>query len=311
MNKILITGGAGFIGSNIADRLVKMGRSVVIVDNLATGKKENINEKAAFYEFDVRDPGLIDIFDREKPDVVIHNAAQLSVRVSVDEPLYDAEVNVLGGLNVFYCSVRTGAKKVIFASSGGTVYGEQEYFPAHEKHPTDPVSPYGVAKLASEKYLHYFYRKDGLEYVALRYANIYGPRQDPLGEAGVVAIFSKRVLEGENPVINGDGKQTRDYVFVGDAVEANIKAIDSSFTGCINIGTSTETSVNDLFYMLRDISGKKDIMETHGPAKQGEQYRSVLDCTLAKKALGWEPEVRIKEGLKITYGWFEKRLDKF
>jgi len=309
--KILITGGAGFIGSNIVDRLIELGEKVIVVDNLATGKKEYVNKSAVFYEFDIGDKKLIDIFNREKPDIIIHNAAQMSVRISVEEPIYDAEVNVLGGLNVFYCSMKAGVKKVIFASSGGTVYGEQEYFPADESHPTNPVSPYGVAKLASEKYLHYFYKTYGLAYVALRYANIYGPRQDPLGEAGVVAIFAKKMLEVQIPVINGDGNQTRDYVYVDDAVEANIKAIESSFIGCVNIGTSVETNVNELFYILREAAENKDIEKTHGPAKQGEQYRSVLDYGLARKTLGWEPETSVEEGLKLTYDWFKTHLDKF
>ncbi|MBM3712900.1 MAG: NAD-dependent epimerase/dehydratase family protein, partial [Actinobacteria bacterium] len=258
-----------------------------------------------FYRFDVRNKKLIDIFKKEKPDLVIHNAAQLSVRISVEEPVFDAEVNVLGGLNVFYCSSETGVKKVIFASSGGTVYGEQEFFPADEAHSTNPISPYGVAKHTSEKYLYYFYKTYGLKYVALRYANIYGPRQDPLGEAGVVAIFSNRILSGQNLVINGDGNQTRDYVFVGDAVEANVLAIKSDFVGCVNIGTGVETTVNKLFYILREVSKNPNLEKVHGPARQGEQYRSVLDCSLAKKVLGWQPEVDVKKGLEITYNWFK------
>jgi UDP-glucose 4-epimerase len=304
MKKVLITGGAGFIGSNIADRLIELGHEVVILDNLATGKKENINSSAKFYKFDIRDRALIDIFNSEKPDVVIHNAAQLSVRISVEDPMYDAEVNVLGGLNVFNCSMQSGVKKVIFASSGGTVYGEQQYFPADENHSTNPISPYGVAKLASENYLYYFHKEYGLDYIALRYANIYGPRQDPLGEAGVVAIFSNKIIKGNSPVINGDGGQTRDYVFVGDAVDANVRAIESSFTGAINIGTSQETNVNELFSMLREFSGKS-IEEIHGPAKPGEQYRSVLEYKSANEILGWKPLVPVKDGLKITYDWFK------
>ncbi|MCL5073834.1 MAG: NAD-dependent epimerase/dehydratase family protein, partial [Actinobacteria bacterium] len=289
--KVLITGGAGFIGSNVADRLIGEKYEVVIVDNLTTGKIENLNEKVKFYEYDIREKGLIDIFEKEKPDYVIHNAAQLSVRISVEEPLFDAEVNVLGGLNVFNCSKETAVKKVIFASSGGTVYGEQEYFPADENHPLSPISPYGVAKLTSEKYLNYFYKSFGMQYLALRYANIYGPRQDPLGEAGVVAIFSKKMIEGENPIINGDGNQTRDYVFIDDAVEASIRAIQSNYTGCINIGTAQETTVNKLFQILKKISKNNNIKQIHGAAKQGEQLRSSLDFKKAKEILAWEPKV--------------------
>ncbi|MBN1299077.1 MAG: NAD-dependent epimerase/dehydratase family protein [Actinobacteria bacterium] len=308
MKKVLITGGAGFIGSNIADRLIELGHEVIVLDNLSAGKIENVNSSAKFFKFDVRDKALIDIFKSEKPDSVIHNAAQLSVRISVEDPLYDADVNVLGGLNVFNCCMQSGVKKVIFASSGGTVYGEQQYFPADEKHATNPISPYGVAKMASENYLYFFNREYGLDFIALRYANIYGPRQDPLGEAGVVAIFSNKFIQGSCPVINGDGKQTRDYVFVKDAVDANVRAIESKFSGALNIATSQETNVNELFYMLRQISGKS-IKETHGPAKPGEQYRSVLDYGLANKVLGWKPSVPIIEGLKITYQWFEKNLN--
>jgi UDP-glucose 4-epimerase len=306
--KVLITGGAGFIGSNIADRLIELGHRVALIDNLATGKKENINSKAIFYEYDIREKNLIGIFKKEMPDIVIHNAAQLSVRLSVEDPLYDSSVNVLGGLNVFNCSSQCGVKKVLFASSGGTVYGEQEKFPADESHSTNPISPYGVAKLASEKYLNYFNNAYGLKYTALRYANIYGPRQDPLGEAGVVAIFARKLLRGEAPVINGDGNQTRDYVFVGDVVTANIKAIESDFVGCVNIGTEKETTVNVLFSILKSVSGKRDIEELHGPAKSGEQYRSILANSLAKKVLGWRPEINITEGLEMTYKWFAKEF---
>jgi UDP-glucose 4-epimerase len=303
--KVLITGGAGFIGSNIADRLIELGHSVALVDNLATGKKENINKKCIFYEYDVREKDLIGIFKKETPDIVIHNAAQLSVRLSVEDPLYDCSVNVLGGLNVFNCSSQCGVKKVIFASSGGTVYGEQEKFPADETHSTNPISPYGVAKLTSEKYLNYFNNAYGLKYTALRYANIYGPRQDPLGEAGVVAIFAKKLLTGQNPVINGDGNQTRDYVYVSDVVAANIKAMESGYIGCVNIGTQTETTVNELFNILKSASGKSGLNESHGPAKPGEQYRSVLANGLAKRVLAWEPVVNINEGLEKTYKWFK------
>jgi UDP-glucose 4-epimerase len=303
--KVLITGGAGFIGSNVADKLIDMGHNVAIVDNLTTGKRDNINKKGTFYEYDIREKDLISVFKKVMPDIVIHNAAQLSVRLSVEDPLYDSSVNVLGGLNVFNCSSRCAVKKVIFASSGGTVYGEQEKFPADESHGTNPISPYGVAKLASEKYLNYFNNAYGLKYTALRYANIYGPRQDPLGEAGVVAIFANKLLNGESPVINGDGSQTRDYVFVSDVVAANIKAIESDFIGCINISTGTETTVNELFNILKTSSGNKDLNELHGPAKPGEQYRSVLGNGLAKKVLGWEPDISITKGLEMTYKWFK------
>jgi UDP-glucose 4-epimerase len=303
--KVLITGGAGFIGSNVADGLIKKNYDVVIVDDLSNGKEENVPERATFYKCDIRDKKIYDIFKAEKPDVVIHNAAQLSVRISVEDPLMDADINIMGGLNVINACNALKVKKIIFASSGGTVYGEQEYFPADENHPKNPVSPYGVAKLATESYLYYFYKACGLEYISLRYGNIYGPRQDPYGEAGVVAIFSQRILEGENPVINGDGLQTRDYVYVGDAVNANIKAIGSSFVGPLNIGTGKETSVVELFKILKGVSGNEDIEEVFGPAKEGEQRRSLLSYELAKEVLGWQPEVPVEEGLSLTYNWFK------
>ncbi|MFZ3387066.1 MAG: NAD-dependent epimerase/dehydratase family protein, partial [Candidatus Hydromicrobium sp.] len=213
--KILVTGGAGFIGSNVADGLLEKNYEVVIVDDLSNGRKENVPEEAKFYKCDIRDKKLYSIFKEEKPDIVIHNAAQLSVRISVEDPLMDADINIMGGLNVVNACHTCNINKIIFASSGGTVYGEQKYFPADEKHPTYPISPYGVAKLTTENYLYYFYKTYGLKYISLRYANIYGPRQDPYGEAGVVAIFSSKILEGKNPTINGDGLQTRDYVYVG------------------------------------------------------------------------------------------------
>ncbi|MBN2073527.1 MAG: NAD-dependent epimerase/dehydratase family protein [Actinobacteria bacterium] len=303
--KILVTGGAGFIGSNVVDGLVEQGHKVTVVDNLSSGKKENISQDAAFYRVDIREKKLDRVFAAEKPEVVIHNAAQLSVRVSVEDPLMDADINIMGGLNVINTCYMHGVRKIIFASSGGTVYGEQKYFPADESHPTAPISPYGVAKLATENYLYYFYKVYGLSYIALRYGNIYGPRQDPLGEAGVVAIFSRKLLEGGNPVINGDGLQTRDYTYVGDVVRANIAAVKSDHVGPVNIGNGVETDVVTLFGILKKASGK-EAEETHGPAKAGEQRRSVLDSSLARAVLDWEPEIAIEDGLKLTYNWFKR-----
>jgi len=306
--KVLITGGAGFIGSNVADGLLENNFKIVIVDDLSNGRKENLPEEAKFYKCDIRDKKLYSIFKEEKPDIVIHNAAQLSVRISVEDPLMDADINIMGGLNVIGACHRYNVDKIIFASSGGTVYGEQKYFPADEEHPTNPVSPYGVAKLATENYLYYFYKTYGLKYISLRYANIYGPRQDPYGEAGVVAIFSSKILKGKNPTINGDGLQTRDYVYVGDAVDINLKAIESDFTGPLNVGTGRETTVVELFNILKEVSGKDDIEEIYGPAKEGEQRRSQLSYKLAKKALDWQPKVSIEKGLKLTYDWFKENI---
>lgn len=303
--KVLITGGAGFIGSNVADGLLEKGCEVIIVDDLSNGKEENMPKKAKFYKHDIRDEKIQNIFREEKPDIVIHNAAQLSIRVSVEDPMMDAGINIMGGLNIINACHIYNINKIIFASSGGTVYGEQEYFPADENHPTKPISPYGVAKLATENYLYYFYNNYGLKYISLRYGNIYGPRQDPYGEAGVVAIFSKKILEGKNPTINGDGLQTRDYVYISDAVDINVKAIESDFTGIINVGTGKETDVVKLFNVLKEISGKKDIEEVHSPPKEGEQRRSLLSYRQAERILGWQPEVSIEEGLKLTYYWFK------
>jgi len=306
--KILITGGAGFIGSNVADGLLEKKHKVVIVDDLSNGKKENIPEGTRFYRCDIRSKKLYNIFKAEKPDVVIHNAAQLSVRVSVENPLMDADINVIGGLNVIQACHTYNINKIIFASSGGTVYGEQKYFPADEEHPTRPISPYGVAKLATENYLYYFYKTYGLKYISLRYGNIYGPRQDPYGEAGVVAIFSSKILKGSSPIINGDGLQTRDYVYVGDIVDVNIRAMESDFTGSLNVGTEKETTVVELFKILREVSGKSDVEEVHGPPKEGEQRRSQLSYELAKKILDWQPGTALDEGLQITYNWFKKNM---
>jgi UDP-glucose 4-epimerase len=305
--KVLITGGAGFIGSNVADKFIGEGYEVVVIDNLTTGKIENLNEKIKFYKYDIREKGLIDILHAEKPDYVIHNAAQLSITVSMSDPVYDADVNLKGGVNLFNSCKESKVKKIIFASSAA-VYGEQDYYPADEEHALRPMSPYGIAKMASEKYLNYFFKNFEMKYTVLRYANVFGPRQDPFGEAGVVAIFSEKMIEGKSPVINGDGNQTRDYVFVGDVVEANMKAIQSDYIGCVNIGTTKETTVNELFRILKKISKNNNIRESHGASKQGEQLRSALGFNKAKEILTWEPKISIEKGLEITYEWFRKKL---
>ncbi|HTN44350.1 MAG TPA: NAD-dependent epimerase/dehydratase family protein [Nitrospiria bacterium] len=305
--KVLVTGGAGFIGSHLVDRLIQEGHDVVVVDNLSTGKKKNINRDAHFYKADILNPRIEKIFKKEKPDLISHHAAQMDVRRSVADPIFDAHVNVLGLLNVLENAVRHGTKKVIFASSGGAVYGEQQVFPAPETHPLHPVSPYGISKLAGEHYLYYYQQVAGLNYVALRYANVYGPRQDPFGEAGVVAIFSQKTLMNDQPIINGNGKQTRDYIFVEDVVEAHMAVIENSIKGIFNVGTGKETSVNQLFRHLVDISGAK-VKEVYGPEKRGEQTRSVLDYTKLKKATDWEPKVELYDGLKMTVDYFRTAL---
>ena len=304
--KILITGGAGFIGSNIADRFLELGHEVIIVDNLVTGRRENVPAAATFYEIDICDDQLAGVFEREKPDIVDHHAAQMDVRKSVADPIYDATVNVIGGLNLLQNCVKSGVKKFIFASTGGAIYGEQDYFPADEAHPLRPLSPYGITKLTTEKYLYFYHQTYNLHYTVLRYANVYGPRQNPHGEAGVVAIFSERILNGEQPVINGDGRQTRDYVFVGDVVRANELALSAGDNKIYNIGTGIETDVNTLFQTISKYTGK-NIAEKHGPAKPGEQQRSVLNSSLILRELGWKPTVRLEEGLKKTVEYFREK----
>ncbi len=301
--KIAVTGGAGFIASHIADAYLSLGHEVVIIDNLSTGKRENIPANARFIEMDVNDPGIPALFMEEKFDIVNHHAAQMDVRVSVQDPTYDARINILGGINIYESALRSGVKKIIFASSGGTVYGEQEYFPADERHPTKPISPYGIAKLSNEQYLYYYAHVHGLPSVAFRYANIYGPRQNPHGEAGVIAIFAQKLLRGEQPVINGDGLQTRDYVYVGDVVAANILALQPQMIGAYNIGTGIETDVNTLFGHLRDLT-QSTCEEQHAPAKQGEQLRSVLSHERIFASFGWTPKMDMVEGLSKTVDSF-------
>ncbi len=302
--KILVTGGAGFIGSNIVDALIEKGHDVVVVDNLYMGRLKNLNSRAKFYLLNLQAPEIAKMFELEKFDVVYPEAAQMDVRRSVDNPVFDASVNVLGTLKILQNAVKTGVKKIIFASTGGAVYGEQDYFPADEEHPTRPVSPYGITKLTVEKYLFFYKLTYGLEHVILRYANVYGPRQNPFGEAGVVAIFIEKMLTGQQPVINGDGKQTRDFVYVGDVVQANILALDYPKSDTFNVGTGKETDVNTIFRELNKIIGK-NLPEKHGPAKEGEQQRSVIDYLKIKKALGWKPQVSLEEGLRKTVEYFK------
>jgi UDP-glucose 4-epimerase len=303
--KVLVTGGAGFIGSHITDNLVENGYAVTVIDNLSTGKENNLNKKAKFYKSDIKHSQLESIFQTEQPDYVCHQAAQVDVRRSVADPIFDADINVIGTINILQNCIKYKVKKIVFASSGGAVYGEQEIFPAPETHPLKPISPYGITKLVAEHYLYYYRMVHGLNYVALRYANVYGPRQDPFGEAGVVAIFIQKMLNGEQPVINGDGGQTRDFVYVGDVARANIKALQEDIpTGPINIGTGIETSIIEIFEFLRSIISPS-VKKQFGPPKLGEQRRSVVDVSKAKEILKWEPQVSISEGLKKTCEYFQ------
>jgi UDP-glucose 4-epimerase len=304
--KIVVTGGAGFIASQIAEACVAQGHEVLVLDNLVTGKRANVPAGAKFFQVDIRAPEVAEIFRSERPHVVSHHAAQLDVRKSVADPGFDADVNVLGTLNVLEAARHVGVRRVIFASSGGAVYGEPLEFPAPESHPQQPISPYGITKATGEHYLSFYHAVHGIPYVALRYSNVYGPRQDPHGEAGVVAIFSQRLLAGEVPTIYGDGKQTRDYVFVGDVVRANLAALDTDFVGPINIGTSIETDVNELCDKMRALTGCPHEAK-RGPARAGEQMRSVIAIDRAREVLGWSPEVTLEEGLRRTIEFFRAR----
>ena len=309
--KVLVTGGAGFIGSHVADRLVADGCEVHVLDDLSGGVRENVPEAATFHELDVRSDEVERLFERERFDALCHLAAQMDVRRSVADPQYDADVNVLGLLNLMEAGRRHGLQKVAFASTGGAIYGEPDPEvngggPQPESHPTRPMSPYGITKLVSEHYLRFYEQTYGIPYAALRFGNVYGPRQNPHGEAGVVAIFTQRLLRGEAVTINGPGTQTRDYVYVGDVVRAFVAALAREESGIFNVGTGVETDVNELFHHINRFTDA-GAAESHGPAKPGEQQRSVLDTALARETLGWEPEVGVAEGLSQTVAWFRER----
>ena len=304
--KFLVTGGAGFIGSHLVDRLIKGGHKVVVIDNLSTGKKENLNPKAKFYKIDICSYRISQIFKKEKPEVVFHYAAQIDVRKSVKDPVEDAKINILGTLNILENCKKYNIRKVIFASTGGAIYGDADIVPTPETYPELPLSPYGIAKLTIEKHLSYYYKVFGLPYVSLRLANVYGPRQNSKGEAGVVAIFCDKMLSKKQPIINGDGKQTRDFVFVDDVVEANISALKKDKVGIFNIGTARETDVNTLFKKLRELTDSK-CAKIHGPTLPGEQKRSCLDYSEAKRELGWQPKYSLDKGLKKTVEWFRQK----
>lgn len=303
MGDILVTGGAGFIGSHVVDAYVQAGFSVAVVDDLSTGKRENLNPLARFYRVDITDrEALKEVFEREHPRYVNHHAAHINLRQSVEDPLHDAEVNILGTLNVLELSRIYGVEKVIFASTGGALYGEVEKLPVEETYPPSPLSPYGVAKYSAEQYLRYYAAIWGLPYVALRYGNVYGPRQDPLGEAGVVAIFSRRILRGEPCMVFGDGTRTRDYVFVGDVAEANLRALGAP-SGEYNIGTGKETSVLELVRIFEEIVGRKvEVLFTE--ERKGEVSRIALCTEKARALLSWSPRVTLREGLERTFAWF-------
>jgi UDP-glucose 4-epimerase len=303
---ILVTGGAGFIGSHVVDQLLSKDYRVVVVDNLATGSLANLNKQAEFRQLDIRSPQVHELIVQLKPKAIYHLAAQVSVRNSVEDPELDAAINILGSINLLQAAIKAKVAKVIFSSTGGAIYGEQDYFPADESHPQRPVSPYGVAKMSVEKYLDFYRMEYGLNYMALRYANVYGPRQDPHGEAGVVAIFSQKLLAQQQATINGDGTQTRDFVYVGDVARANVLALENDFCGAINIGTAIETDINTLFQLLKNLTDST-MPEQHGPPKPGEQKRSVIDYAKGRAILGWEPMTSLEHGLKETLNYFRAK----
>lgn len=305
--KILVTGGAGFIASHVADALIDNGHEIHIIDDLSGGRRENVPDGATFHEADIRSQEAADLLEKESFEMVVHHAAQMDVRRSVADPRFDADVNILGFLNLMEAGRRSGLQKVVFASTGGAIYGEPDYAPQDEAHPLRPLSPYGITKLCAERYLYYYEQEFGISHVVLRYANVYGPRQNPHGEAGVVAIFCERLLEGKQPVIYGDGEQTRDYVYVGDVVRANLRALEYGASGTFNVGTSVETDVNELFRTIRDRIDKS-VEEVHEKGRPGEQRRSVLDYSYSERELGWSPEFDLQEGLSRTVDWFRSRL---
>jgi len=308
--KILVTGGAGFIGSQLVDALIENGHQTVIIDNLSTGKKDFINAKAKFYNIDIQNGGVAEIFQIEKPEVVFHLAAHISVLESIKNPLPDCQSNIEGSINVFESAKNAEVKRIIFSSTGGALYGDapKEHIPTPETYPAKPVSPYGVTKLTCENYLYYYHVAFGLPYTILRYANVYGPRQNSKGEAGVVAIFIDKILGGQKPVINGDGLQTRDYIFVSDVVKANLLALENSAIGEYNIGTSKETTVNRIFAEIKKYTDTQP-EETHGSSVP-EQRRSCLDYSLAEKTFSWQPRIALEEGIKLTVEWFKNNLPR-
>ncbi len=305
--KILVTGGAGFIGSHVVDLYLEEGHDVVVVDDLSSGRRSNLNPEARFYRLDIRDPAMEEVFETERPQIVNHHAAQMDVRRSVTDPLFDADVNILGSLKLIELAKEYEVDRFIYISTGGAVYGEPEYLPCDEQHPVNPICQYGASKHTVEHYLYMYMVNYGLKYCVLRYPNVYGPRQDPHGEAGVVAIFTGQMHAGDQVVINGDGEQQRDFVYVADCARANLAALYlNSQSGIFNLGSSRGTSVNEIFSELARITGyRRDPI--HGPAKVGETRRIFLDASKAERELGWRPRVGLRQGLGHTVDYFRVR----
>jgi UDP-glucose 4-epimerase len=304
MTKILVTGGAGFIGSHVADLFLTKGYEVVVLDDLSTGKLSNLNPEAKFYQMDIRSPEVRDVFAAERPDYVSHHAAQAEVRRSVAEPLFDAGVNILGSINLLEYAREFEVKRFVYISSGGAAYGEPERLPCDEEHQVNPICPYGASKHTVEHYLYLYHANYGLKYTVLRYPNVFGPRQNPYAEAGVVAIFIGKMLTGEPAIINGDGEQTRDFVYVGDCAHANYLAVTVDHQpGIYNLGWGRPTSMNEIFFALAKITGYSQPIQ-HGPAKVGETRHIYLDATKAARELGWSPTLTLEEGLEKTMSCF-------
>ncbi len=306
MANILVTGGAGFIASHLVDALIAQGNEVTVVDDLSSGLREYVNPAAAFIEASVTDSALSDIFFQNRFEIVYHLAAQIDVRKSVEDPMADANINIKGGFNILDNCRKHQVRKLIFASTGGAIYGEADIVPTPESYPENPVSPYGIHKLTFEKYLNYYHQVFGQDYSVLRFANVYGPRQYKGGEAGVLAIFTDKAVAGETCIIFGDGKQTRDFVFVADVVSALLKAKDVDFPGAINIGTGREATLLEAVAAIEMALGNRLALE-YAPAKLGEQRRSALDNTLAKSVLGWQPEYDLESGIAQTIAWAKSR----
>lgn len=306
--KVLVTGGAGFIGSHVADACLAAGHDVLIVDDLSTGRRENVPAAARFYEANLCDEAAMErMFADERPEAICHLAARANVRESMVKPLLYAQANIIGSLVLLEMARKYHSRKIVYASTGGAVYGEPEYLPVDEEHPINPLDPYGASKHHVEHYLYIYRTHFDVDYTALRFPNVYGPRQDPYGEAGVVAIFANQMLRGETPVIFGSGDQERDFVYVGDIARANVLALTAGGGEILNLGSGVGTSINTIFRHLATITGC-DCAEVHGEAKQGEVFRTYLDAARAKASLGWEPEVCLKEGLTKTVAYFRQRM---
>lgn len=305
---ILVTGGAGFIASHIVDIYRDLGHRVEVIDDMSRGEVENKRDDVIYHEVDIRSPKISEIFDKGKFDVVNHHAAQMDVRKSTEDPAFDADVNIIGSINLLQNCVRTNVKQFIFASTGGAIYGEQDVFPADETHPANPVSPYGISKLSIEKYLHYYHVEHGLTHTVLRYSNVYGPRQNPHGEAGVIAIFAKKILKGEQVIINGDGKQTRDYTYINDIVRLNELVLGSDKCTLTNAGRGMEYDVNYLFELLKGEMGSS-IEAEHGPPVPGEQRRSSINSDRAMQLFSWKAEIDLESGISKTADFFKQNTE--